>query len=226
MTGTVGGYTELLFMLAAEISLNAFGNLTYNGFGFNFGAGKVAFIGNDSIVFKMGAKAGLKITEADGLQRLVPDSYKYSGANILHSFTNSGKWIGVNDYLVRIVSDLSAGNNKGWVDIVSPLDEVLVVKNISQNIILLLPAASTCAGKSYIIKNRSASDNLFVSGGSLTTTNAAGNIIGASNSTGYNDACTIYTAAGGTTYRGLMKCGRNAHKLISDGEKWLDCLLT
>lgn len=226
MTGTVGGYTELFCMLAAEVSLNAFGNLTYNGFGFNFGAGKVAFIGSDSIVFKMGAKAGLKITEANGLQRLVPDSYRYSGAQILHHYANEAKWIGVNDYFVRIVSDLSAGNNKGSVDIVSPLDEVLVVKAISQSIILVLPAASTCAGKSYIIKNRSTSDNLFVSGGSLTTTNAAGNIIASTNSTGYNDACTIYTAAGGTTYRGLMKCNRNAHKIISDGEKWLDFLLT
>nr|DAZ05128.1 MAG TPA: hypothetical protein [Caudoviricetes sp.] len=103
---------------------------------------------------------------------------------------------------------------------------MLVVKAISQSIILVLPAASTCAGKSYIIKNRSTSDNLFVSGGSLTTTNAAGNIIASTNSTGYNDACTIYTAAGGTTYRGLMKCNRNAHKIISDGEKWLDFLLT
>jgi len=54
-------------MLGCEISLNAFGNLTYNGFGFNFGAGKVAFIGDDAMVFKMGANAGLKITDADGL---------------------------------------------------------------------------------------------------------------------------------------------------------------
>lgn len=74
--------------------------------------------------------------------------------------------------MVRIVSDLSSGNNKGSIDMASPLDEMLVVKSISQSIIIVLPAASTCAGKSYIIKNRSASDNLFVSGGSLTTTNA------------------------------------------------------
>lgn len=84
-------------MLGCEISLNAFGNLTYNGFGFNFGGGKVAFIGDDAMVFKMGANAGLKITDADGLQRLVPESYRYSGANILHRYANSAKWIGVND---------------------------------------------------------------------------------------------------------------------------------
>ena len=95
-------------MLGCEISLNAFGNLTYNGFGFNFGGGKVAFIGDDAMVFKMGANAGLKITDADGLQRLVPDSYKYSGASILHRYANSAKWIGVNDYVVRVVSDLGS----------------------------------------------------------------------------------------------------------------------
>lgn len=226
MTGTKSGYTELSMMLAAEISLSAFGNLTYNGFGFNFGAGKVAFIGDDAMIFKMGANAGLKITAADGLQRLVPDSYKYSGANIMHYYTNSAKWIGMNDYVVRIVSDLSAGSNKGSIDIVSPKDEMLVVKSITYSIILVLPAPSTCAGKSYVIKNRSASDNLFVSGSSLTTTSAAGNIIAYNNATGYNDSCGITTAAGTTTYRQLMKCYRHTHRLISDGEKWLDCLLS
>lgn len=174
LSGTVSGYTKINLMLAAEISLNAFGNLTYNGFGFNFGAGKVAFIGDDAMIFKMGSDAGLKITAADGLQRFVPDSYKYSGANIMHHYTNSAKWIGMNDYVVRIVSDLSGGSNKGSIDIVSPKDEMLVVKSISYSIILVLPSPSTCAGKSYVIKNRSASDNLFVSGSSLTTTNAAG----------------------------------------------------
>lgn len=226
MTGTKSGYTELSLMLAAEISLSAFGNLTYNGFGFNFGAGRVAFIGADAMIFKMGADAGLKITAADGLQRLVPDSYKYSGANIMHHYTNSAKWIGMNDYVVRIVSDLSAGSNKGSIDIVSPKDEMLVVKSITYNIILVLPAPSTCAGKSYVIKNRSASDNLFVSGSSLTTANAAGQIIAYNNATGYNDSCGITTAAGTTTYRQLMKCYRHTHRLISDGEKWIDCLLS
>lgn len=226
LSGTVSGYTKINLMLAAEISLNAFGNLTYNGFGFNFGAGKVAFIGDDAMIFKMGSDAGLKITAADGLQRFVPDSYKYSGANIMHHYTNSAKWIGMNDYVVRIVSDLSAGSNKGSIDIVSPKDEMLVVKSISYSIILVLPSPSTCAGKSYVIKNRSASDNLFVSGSSLTTTNAAGQIIAYNTSTGYNDSCGITTAAGTTTYRQLMKCYRNTHRLISDGEKWIDCLLS
>ena len=226
MTGTKSGYTELNVMLAAEISLSAFGNLTYNGFGFNFGAGKVAFIGDDAMIFKMGANAGLKITATDGLQRLVPDSYKYSGANIMHYYANSAKWRGMNDYVVRIVSDLSAGSNRGSVDIVSPKDELLVVKSITNSIILVLPSPSTCAGKSYVIKNRSNSDNLFVSGSSLTTTSAAGNIIAYNNATGYNDSCGITTAAGTTTYRQLMKCYRHTHRLISDGEKWLDCLLS
>ena len=54
-------------MLGCEISLSAFGNLTYNGFGFNFGGGKIAFIGDDSMIFKMGSDAGLKITNSGGL---------------------------------------------------------------------------------------------------------------------------------------------------------------
>lgn len=227
MSGSAGGYTELLCMLACEVSLNAFGNLTYNGFGFNFGAGKVAFIGNDSIVFKMGSSAGLKITEADGLHRLVPDSYKYSGANILHHYTNSAKWIGVNDYVVRVVQDLSAGNNKGSIDIVSPKDEMLVIKNITQSIILVLPSASAYAGKSYLIKNRSASDEVYISGGSLSTnSNATGNIIKFDSNATANDWCKVYTSAGETIYWQLMKCYKHSYRLVSDGEKWIACLLS
>lgn len=67
LSGTVSGYTKINVMLGCEISLNAFGNLTYNGFGFNFGAGKVAFIGDDAMIFKMGADAGMKITADEGL---------------------------------------------------------------------------------------------------------------------------------------------------------------
>lgn len=222
MTGSVSGYTELTMMLAVEISLSAFGNLTYNGFGFNFGAGKVAFIGNDSMTFKMGADSGLKITSADGVQRLVPDSYRYPSALVMHYYANSGKWIGTNDYIVRIVQDISAGYNQGSVDMVSPKDEMLIVKSISYGIILVLPSPSTCCGKSYIIRNRSNSDNLFVSSGSLTTTNAAGNIIAANSNTGYNDSYTITTSGGSTTYRQLMKCNRNSLHLVSDGEKWIN----
>ena len=50
MYGTQPGYTIISMMLATEISLNAFGNLTYNGFGFNFGAGKIAFISDNTLV--------------------------------------------------------------------------------------------------------------------------------------------------------------------------------
>ena len=222
MTGTKSGYTELFMMLAAEISLSAFGNLTYNGFGFNFGAGKVAFIGSDSMTFKMGSDSGLKITAADGLQRLVPESHKYSGASLIHYYVNSGKWIGTNDYIVRIAKDLSTDTNKGYVDVVSPKDEMIVVKAITYSLILLLPSPSTCAGKSYIIKNRSSSDNLFVASGALSTTNAVGDIIAANSNVGYNDSCGITYASGTTTYRGLMKCSKNSLHLVSDGEKWIN----
>ncbi len=54
---------------------------------------------------------------------------------------------------------------------------MMIIKSVTNSIIMVLPSASSCAGKSYIIKNRSASDNVFVSGGSLQTTSAAGNII-------------------------------------------------
>lgn len=225
MYGNQPGYTIISMMLATEISLNAFGNLTYNGFGFNFGAGKIAFISDESVMFKMGADSGLKLTSSDGLQRLVPESYKYSSAMINHRYTNSGKWIGMNDYIVRVVQDLSSGSNKGSIDVVSPKDEMLVVRSTSNNIILLLPIASAYPGKSYIIKNYSSSDNVFVGVGSVTTTNTNGNIIPANGNVGYNDSCAITTSAGTITYRQLMKCSKNAHKLISDGNKWIDCLL-
>lgn len=223
IAGNGGGQTELNVMLGCEISLNAFGNLTYNGFGFNFGGGKVAFIGDDAMVFKMGANAGLKITDADGLQRLVPESYRYSGASILHRYTNSAKWIGVNDYVVREVTDLSGTMIKGTIDMVSPRDEMLVVRSIVNPIILVLPDATQYSGKSYIIKNYSSSDNLYISGGSLSTTNAAGNIISNSSNTGYNDYCSITSSGGTTTYRGLLKCNKVAHQVISDGYKWILC---
>jgi hypothetical protein len=38
-------------MLAVETYIGAFGNLTYNGFGFNFGNGKIAYISDDSVLF-------------------------------------------------------------------------------------------------------------------------------------------------------------------------------
>lgn len=201
MYGNQSGYTIISMMLATEISLNAFGNLTYNGFGFNFGAGKIAFISDEAVLFKMGADSGIKLTASDGLQRLVPESYKYSNAMINHRYTNSGRWIGVNDYVVRVVEDLSSGSNKGSIDVVSPKDEMLVVRSTANNIILVLPTASSCAGKSYLIKNYSTSDNVFVCNGSVTTTSANGNIIPANGNTGYNDSCAITTAAGTVIYR-------------------------
>lgn len=227
ISGNGGGQTELRVMLGCEISLNAFGNLTYNGFGFNFGGGKVAFIGDDAMIFKMGANAGLKITDTDGLQRLVPESYRYSGANILHRYTNSAKWIGINDYVVRVVNDLSSSTYKGTVDIVSPRDEMLVVKSLSNPMILVLPSPANCPGKSYLIKNRSGSDELYISGGSLqTTSSTSGNIIQYAGNTGANNWCKITSSGGDTIYWQLLKCYKHSHQLVSDGEKWIDNLLS
>ena len=107
----------------------------------------------------------------------------------------------MNDYIVRVVQDLSSGSNKGSIDVVSPKDEMLVVRSTSNNIILLLPIASAYPGKSYIIKNYSSSDNVFVGVGSVTTTSTNGNIIPANGNVGYNDSCAITTSAGTITYR-------------------------
>lgn len=227
ITANAGGQTEIRIMLGAEISLDAFGNLTYNGFGFNFGAGKVAFIGNDAMVFKMGANAGLKITDTSGLQRLVPDSYKYSGANIMHYYTNAGKWIGTNDYVVRVVNDLGNSTNKYTIDMVSDRDEMLVIKSISYPMILVLPAPSSCAGKSILVKNYSGNDNVYISGGSLqTSSSTSGNIIKYASNAGANDSCTVSNSAGNTTYYQLLKCYKHSHQLVSDGTKWIDNLLS
>lgn len=227
IAGNSGGQTELRVMLGCEISLNAFGNLTYNGFGFNFGGGKVAFIGDDAMVFKMGANAGLKITDADGLQRLVPDSYKYSGASILHRYANSAKWIGVNDYVVRVVSDLSSTSMQGTVDMVSPRDEMLVVKSLSKPMILVLPSPASCPGKSYLIKNYSSSDELYISGGSLqTSSSTSGAIIKYASNASANDWCRISRTGGDTIYWQLLKCYKHSHQLVSDGVKWIDNLLS
>ena len=227
ISGNGGGQTELRVMLGCEISLNAFGNLTYNGFGFNFGGGKVAFIGDDAMIFKMGANAGLKITDADGLQRLVPESYRYSGANILHRYANSAKWIGTNDYVVRVVDDLSSSTMQGTVDIVSPRDEMLVVKSLSKPMILVLPNPALYPGKSYLIKNYSTSDDLYISGNTLSTnSNGTGYIVKYAGNATANDWCKINYSSGDTIYWQLLKCYKHSHQLVSDGTKWIDNLLS
>jgi len=131
----------------------------------------------------------------------VPESYKYSGASILHRYANSAKWIGMNDYVVRVVSDLSSSTFKGTVDMVSPKDEMLVIKSISNPMILVLPAPSSCPGKSYLIKNRSGSDELYISGGTLkTTSSSSGSIIRYASNASANDSCRITSSGGTTTY--------------------------
>ena len=217
--GTPECYTILKAMLAVETYIGAFGNLTYNGFGFNFGNGKIAYISDDSVLFQMGSDSGLKINSY-GLTRLVPEKFRY-GSNV-HTFLNSLDWIGMNDYIVREVVDESTG---GTIDRASPIDEMLVVRNATHNVIIVLPTPTSFSGKSYIIKNYSDFDNVYVSSG-LSTVNTAGNIIQANSNVGYNDSCSIINTSGTTvTYRQLMKCGKNTHKLISDGNKWIDCLL-
>lgn len=155
---------------------------------------------------------------------MVPESLIYQSR--MHTYQNAAKWIGVNDCVVRVSNDTSSGNNKGTIDFISPLDEFVVVKNVTNALILMLPQPSAYIGKSVIIKNRSTSDNVFVCSGALTTTSASGNIVPYNTNGGFNDSCNIITTAGTTTYRQLMKCYKHTHRLISDGEKWIDCLLS
>ena len=118
----------------------------------------------------MGSDSGLKLN-SNGLTRLVPEKYRYVGN--VHTFLNSLDWIGMNDYIVREVVDESTG---GTIDRASPIDEMLVVRNATHNVIIVLPTPTSFSGKSYIIKNYSDFDNVYVSSG-LSTVNAAGNII-------------------------------------------------
>jgi hypothetical protein len=66
-----------------------------------------------------------------------------------------------------VVSDISGSTTKYTVDIVSPRDEMLVVKSLSNPIILLLPSPASCPGKTYWIKNRSSSDEVYIGSSSL-----------------------------------------------------------
>ena len=93
--------------------------------------------------------------------------------------------------------------------------------------ILVLPNPSECIGKSYLIKNYSSSDNVFVSGGTLSTTSStSGNILRYDGNTSFNESCRITTTGSSITYYQLLKCYKHSHKLVSDGTKWVHCLLS
>lgn len=219
--GTNGTVSQLSVFPICEVTLSAFGNLTYNGFGFNFGAGKVAFISDDVMVFK--SNSGLQIN--DSVYRLVPDSYNQYGE--IHKYANSGKWIGLKDYIVRTIADASTTSRQGTIATVSLYDEMLVVNSITNPMIIQLPNPSECAGKSYLIKNYSSSDNVFVAGGTLQTSNSStGKIIKYGTNASATDTCKITTNLGDVTYYQLLKCYKHSHQLISDGVKWIDNLLS
>lgn len=84
---------------------------------------------------------------------------------------------------------------------VSPRDEMLVIKSISNPMILLLPSPAAYPGKTYWIKNRSSSDELYIGSGSLqTTSSTSGNIIRYNNNASCNDSVRVTSSGGTNTY--------------------------
>lgn len=100
-----------------------------------------------------------------------------------------------------MVSDLSSTNRKFTVDMVSPRDEMLIIKSISNPMILVLPSPASYPGKTYWIKNRSSSDEVYISGGTLqTTSSTSGNIIRYNSNASCNDGVTVTSSGGNTAY--------------------------
>ena len=98
------------------------------------------------------------------------------------------------------------------MDIVSPRDEMLVVKSLSKPMILVLPNPALYPGKSYLIKNYSTSDDLYISGNTLSTnSNGTGYIIKYAGNATANDWCKITSSGGDAIYWQLLKCYKHSH---------------
>lgn len=84
---------------------------------------------------------------------------------------------------------------------VSPRDEMLVVKSLSNPMILILPSPAAYPGKTYWIKNRSSSDEVYIGSGSLqTTSSTSGGIIRYNSSASSNDYVKVTSSGGTNTY--------------------------
>lgn len=231
--------TESDFRCAVWVSssVSAFGKLTYNGFGFNFGGGKVAFIGADQMTFKIDPYCGWRLTSANGFQKLVPARFPVNYGGLGPFDNNSGggektgtpananKWIGINDSVVRYLTFDSSYN--AYETNVTLMDEVLVVTTLpsKRHLIIKLPKPSDCCGKKYYIKNRVDGDGyVFVSGnGAATATSNTGGLIidSPSGKTVNNEFTAQPNASGNKRYYGCMQIDRRAMMFISDGVKWL-----
>lgn len=190
--------TEMRYTLYVTSSVNAFGKLTYNGFGFNFGDGKSAFIGNDQIIFNINPYCGLRLTDKYGLQKLVPTRWDSWFPSHQGSFPiNGGEWIGINDLVVRTCD---CNNSYGgaikddgvWHIYPSIIDDMLIISELpsKNNLIIHLPLPEKCVGKVYYVKNvlYNGDGNVYIcSQNEHLTTAANANILSQENSSLCND---------------------------------------
>lgn len=214
-------------------STAAFGKLTYNGFGFNFGGGRVMFVGNDKAVIKYGTRDGFMIDATNGFRRMIPDKYTL-GTNEASGFPiNSNNWVPINTHVVRRANyDNSTwtGNRTIFATNASIYDDLIIVNYIpaSKYMIIKLPKPNVCIGKEYIIKCTCANNGLYIYGGgeALVTTSGSSSryIMSPANETLYDQNLTGNIAAvGGSSvrYYGLYSIQRLSMRFISDGAHWL-----
>lgn len=226
-------------MVAYSISVDAFGKLTYNGFGFNFGSGKIAFIGNDQMTFKINPFCGWRLTSNEGFQRLVPEEFYIQHGGVepfdkpltggsfgLVRPKNGGKWIGITDSIVRAISFLGSYDSD-WQQLCL-LDEVIHINSLpsSKNIVLVLPKPNNSCGKKFYIKNNVRADNatghvyVGVFGGYLYTT--LSNIIRDPANNKYCDTSKSFKFNDGEakTLNGLYTIDRLSIMMVCDGDYW------
>lgn len=234
---------DLEFMTYVSSSVNSFGKLTYNGFGFNFGGNNLMFVGDDKTVIKYSSNGGVMFDNTFGMRRLVPSQF-YVNHNGLTPATNNsaikiarpkngGQWIGINDYVIRVVTPEYNGSKTGYVDVATVLDEMIIIELPSngKHVIIKLPAPSDAVGKSFIIKQKfSGNSNCWVSGNGavLATSSGSGKIIKWNDSSVYDSSVDCMTQFDSTSkrYYGLCKIERHSYKFVSDGTNWISMLLS
>ena len=234
---------DLEFITYVSSSVNSFGKLTYNGFGFNFGGNNLMFVGDDRTVIKYSSNGGVMFDSAFGMRRLVPSQF-YVNHNGLTPATdnsaikiaipkNGGQWIGINDYVVRVVTPEYDGSRTGYVDVATVLDEMMIIELPSngKHVIIKLPAPSDAVGKSFIIKQKfGGNSNCWVSGNGavLATSSGSGKIIKWNDSSVYDSYVDCMTQFDSTSkrYYGLCKIERHSYKFVSDGTNWISMLLS
>ena len=234
---------DLEFITYVSSSVNSFGKLTYNGFGFNFGGNNLMFVGDDKTVIKYSSNGGVMFDSTFGMRRLVPSQFYVNHDGLTPTTNNSaikiaipkngGQWIGINDYVVRVVTPEYNGSKTGYVDVATVLDEMIIIELPSngKHVIIKLPAPSDAVGKSFIIKQKfSGNSNCWVSGNgaALATSSGSGKIIKWNDSSVYDSYvdCMTQFDSTSTRYYGLCKIERHSYKFVSDGTNWISMLLS